>query len=120
MVGLFVVGVVALAHARPTLYADVRRAWNGRDDAALERLLGDDLLVEWRRRLADFERKGWVNEVTIRRGPEVEYVGLVNRAGDAADRFTMAPWSDDERLRDELDDAASVPWRLVAGTPIRV
>jgi predicted lipid-binding transport protein (Tim44 family) len=73
-----------------TLYADVQRAWSERDDAALERMLGDDLLVEWRRRLADFASKGWVNEVTIQRGPEVNYVGLVNREGDDQDRVTVA------------------------------
>lgn len=72
------------------LYADVQRAWTERDDAALERLLGGDLLVEWRRRLADFASKGWVNEVAVRRGPVVEYVGLVNRADVAEDRVTVA------------------------------
>ena len=51
---------------------DIQRAWSERDDAALERMLGADLLVEWRRRLADFASKGWVNEVAIRRGPEVD------------------------------------------------
>ena len=73
-----------------SLYVDIQRAWSERDVAALERMLGPGLLVEWRRRLADFERKGWINEVAITRGPEVEYVGLVNREGDAQDRVTVA------------------------------
>jgi len=72
------------------LYADVQRAWSERDDAALERMLGLALLVEWRRRLADFASKGWVNEVTIQRGPKVDYVGLVNRTGSEEDRVTVA------------------------------
>jgi predicted lipid-binding transport protein (Tim44 family) len=71
------------------LYVAIQQAWSERDDAALERMLGPDLLVEWRRRLADFEAKGWVNEVAVRRGPEVEYVGLVNREGSAEDRVTV-------------------------------
>jgi predicted lipid-binding transport protein (Tim44 family) len=71
------------------LYADVQGAWSKRDDAALERMLGPDLLVEWRRRLADFESKGWHNEVTLRGEPKVEYVGLVNRAGTGSDRVTV-------------------------------
>ena len=73
-----------------SLYTDIQRAWSERDDAALERMLGPDLLAEWRRRLADFARKGWVNEVAITRGPDVEYIGLVNREGDAKDRVTVA------------------------------
>ncbi len=80
----------AVKSSAATLYADVQSAWSARDDAALQRMLGPDLLVEWRRRLADFEAKGWVNEVAIVRGPEVEYVGLVNRAGTAEDRVTVA------------------------------
>jgi predicted lipid-binding transport protein (Tim44 family) len=77
------------AHAA-RLYFDIQAAWSARDDAALARMLGADLLVEWRRRLADFAHKGWVNEVAIRRGPEVDYVGLVNREGLDEDRVTVA------------------------------
>ncbi len=83
----------AAAAVKPSaaaLYVDVQRAWSARDDAALQGMLGADLLVEWRRRLADFERKGWTNEVSIVRGPEVEYVALVNRDGTAEDRVTVA------------------------------
>jgi predicted lipid-binding transport protein (Tim44 family) len=72
------------------LYVDVQRAWTERDDAALARMLGPDLLVEWRRRLADFERRGWVNQVSISDGPKVEYVGLVNREGAVEDRVTVS------------------------------
>jgi predicted lipid-binding transport protein (Tim44 family) len=72
-----------------TLYRGIQRAWGDHDDAALERMLGPDLLVEWRRRLADFARKGWVNEVAIRSGPQVSYVGLANREGTAEDRVTV-------------------------------
>lgn len=71
------------------LYVDVQRAWSMRDDATLERLLGPDLLVEWRHRLADFASKGWVNEVEIRGGPAVELVGLVNRTASAGERVTV-------------------------------
>ena len=71
------------------LYVDVQRAWSERDDEALTRLLGADLLVEWRRRLADFAAHGWVNEVAIRDGPQVGYAGLVNREGVVDDRVTV-------------------------------
>jgi predicted lipid-binding transport protein (Tim44 family) len=85
---VFAAAVVKSAAAK--LYCDIQRAWSERDDAALARMLGPDLLREWRRRLADFAVKGWVNEVSVLRGPEVEYVGLVNREGSAEDRVTVA------------------------------
>jgi hypothetical protein len=46
-------------------------------------------MVEWRRRLDDFDRKGWHNVCEIQHGPEVEYVGLTNRAADTDDRAVV-------------------------------
>ena len=46
-------------------------------------------MVEWRRRLDDFAAKGWRNVVELRKPPEVEYVGLVNRSDDADDRVVV-------------------------------
>jgi predicted lipid-binding transport protein (Tim44 family) len=71
------------------LYRQVQRAWDARDDDALARHLGQDLLVEWRRRLADFRRKGWHNRVEIMGDVQVEYLGLVNREDDDEDRVTV-------------------------------
>jgi predicted lipid-binding transport protein (Tim44 family) len=106
---------LAVKASAGALYVDVQRAWSERDDGALARMLGPDLLVEWRRRLADFEHKGWVNEVSIRDGPKVEYVGLVNREGAVEDRVTVSitatlhsvvrTTDGDIITRDEDDDA---------------
>jgi predicted lipid-binding transport protein (Tim44 family) len=41
------------------------------------------------RRLDDFDRKGWHNVCELRTGPQVEYVGLVNREDDADDRVVV-------------------------------
>jgi predicted lipid-binding transport protein (Tim44 family) len=71
------------------VYQAITEAWNARDRAALERLLGHDLAVEWSRRLDDFDRRGWHNTTEVRSGPVFEYVGLVNRSGDAEDRVTV-------------------------------
>jgi predicted lipid-binding transport protein (Tim44 family) len=84
---VFAAAVVKTAAAK--LYCDIQQAWSARDVAALVGLLGPDLLLEWRRRLADFAAKGWVNEVSVLRGPVVEYVGIVNREGSAEDRVTV-------------------------------
>jgi predicted lipid-binding transport protein (Tim44 family) len=80
----------AVKTAAAALYGALQRAWSERDDAALERMLGPDLRVEWRRRLADFAQKGWVNEVKILKGPDVRYAGLVNREGTGEDRVTVS------------------------------
>ncbi|MEW6472416.1 MAG: TIM44-like domain-containing protein [Actinomycetota bacterium] len=71
------------------LHADIIAAWNKEDSRTLAELLGRDLLVEWKRRLKDFKRKGWHNVSTVLHEPTVEYVGLVNRPGDAEDRVVV-------------------------------
>jgi predicted lipid-binding transport protein (Tim44 family) len=71
------------------LHHRIVEAWSGRDRDRLGALLGPDLLVEWNRRLDDFDRKGWHNVCEIVRGPAVEYVGLTNREADADDRAVV-------------------------------
>ncbi|MDX8151036.1 TIM44-like domain-containing protein [Patulibacter brassicae] len=75
-----------LAAAAGELFTAVQRAWDDRDRDAMARLLGPDLLEEWRRRLDDFDRKRWHSRVRVTATPEVRLVGLVNRAADADDR----------------------------------
>lgn len=71
------------------LYRAVYDAWTDRDHARLAALLGPDLMKEWELRLDDFDRKGWHNVSEIERGPEVEYLGMVNREDDDEDRVTV-------------------------------
>lgn len=71
------------------LFTAIQLAWDAGDAKLLASLVGDDLLVEWRRRLADFARKGWRNRVRVLAGPTVAYVGLVNREQDADDRVVV-------------------------------
>src|SRR6266511_34861 len=47
------------------LFKAAQMAWDARDRGALARLVGPDLLVEWIRRLDDFERKRWHNRVEV-------------------------------------------------------
>ena len=83
------------------LYLGVVKAWSDGDRAGLRERIGGDLLVEWERRLDDFERKGWHNICEVDRGPTVEYLGLVNRADDADDRVTVRV---EARLHDYVTD----------------
>ena len=71
------------------LFLAAQRAWDARDHAALERLVGSELLVEWGRRLDDFAKKGWHNRVRVHGAPECTYIGLVNRQGDDEDRVVV-------------------------------
>ncbi|HEX6651355.1 MAG TPA: TIM44-like domain-containing protein [Thermoleophilaceae bacterium] len=71
------------------LFRAAQMAWDARDRAALAKLVGPDLLVEWNRRLDDFDRKHWHNRVQVLADPEVRYVGITNREDDAEDRAVV-------------------------------
>jgi predicted lipid-binding transport protein (Tim44 family) len=85
------------------LFKQIQAAWDRNDRAALSRLVGPDLLVEWNRRLDDLDRRGWRNRVQIIGEPTVEYVGL-NHKGDAkTDTVTVRI---EAKLRDYVEDRA--------------
>jgi len=71
------------------LFKAAQMAWDARDREALARLVGADLLVEWNRRLDDFDRKGWHNRVEVIGEPTVLYVGITNREDDTEDRAVV-------------------------------
>jgi predicted lipid-binding transport protein (Tim44 family) len=71
------------------LFVGIQKAWDAGDRARLRRLVGGDLLVEWERRLDDFDARGWRSRVRVVEAPKVEYVGLVNRAADEDDRAVV-------------------------------
>ena len=71
------------------LFRAAQMAWDARDRAALAKLVGPDLLVEWNRRLDNFDRKHWHNRVEVVAEPEVRYVGITNREDDAEDRAVV-------------------------------
>ena len=71
------------------LFRAAQMAWDARDRPALARLVGPDLLVEWTRRLDDFDQKGWHNRVEVVADPTVLYVGLTNREEDDEDRAVV-------------------------------
>ena len=75
--------------AATDLFTAVQAAWDARDRATLASLCGADLIVEWERRLDDFERRGWYNRVKLTRPCTVEYLGLVNREGTDEDRVVV-------------------------------
>jgi predicted lipid-binding transport protein (Tim44 family) len=72
-----------------SLFLEAQAAWDARDRARLARVVGPDLMVEWSRRLDDFDAKGWHNRVEVLEDPEIRYVGLVNREDDEEDRAVV-------------------------------
>src|SRR3954468_9973864 len=53
------------------LFKDIQSAWDARDRGKLADMVGPDLMVEWKCRLDDFDRKGWHNRVNVKLGPEI-------------------------------------------------
>ncbi len=68
-----------MREAGAQLFTDIQLAWSNDDRIALRGLITPELLVEWERRLDDFERKGWRNHVEPVGPPKVEYVGILRR-----------------------------------------
>jgi predicted lipid-binding transport protein (Tim44 family) len=84
------------------LYTACQVAWDARDREKLASMVGKDLLVEWNKRLDDFQAKGWHNRVEVLGTPGVEYLGLVNREDEADDRVVVRITA---RQRDYVQDA---------------
>jgi len=82
-------GADAVERDAKALFIEAQRAWDARDRARLAELVGEDLLVEWNRRLDDFDRKGWHNRVEVVGEPTVLYVGITNREDDTEDRAVV-------------------------------
>ncbi|MGH2860284.1 MAG: TIM44-like domain-containing protein [Solirubrobacteraceae bacterium] len=72
-------GPTAVREAGAQLFADIQSAWSADNRLALRGLITPELLVEWERRLDDFERRGWRNVVEPAGPPKVEYIGLMRR-----------------------------------------
>jgi predicted lipid-binding transport protein (Tim44 family) len=71
------------------LFEEIQAAWDAGDRRRLRERVGRDLMVEWERRLDDFDRRGWRNRVSVLSGPEIQYVSMTNRADDRDDRVVV-------------------------------
>jgi predicted lipid-binding transport protein (Tim44 family) len=95
-------GPQAVRTAAAQLFTDIQLAWSADDRITLRGLITPALLVEWERRLDDFERKGWRNVVEPTGEPTVEYVGIRRREhGDDGDRVIVRI---EAKLRDYVID----------------
>jgi predicted lipid-binding transport protein (Tim44 family) len=72
-----------------SLFLEAQSAWDARDRERLAKVVGEDLMIEWSRRLDDFDSKGWHNRVEVLDEPQIQYVGLVNREDDEEDRAVV-------------------------------
>jgi predicted lipid-binding transport protein (Tim44 family) len=71
------------------LFEEIQAAWDAGDRQRLRDRVGRNLMVEWDRRLDDFERRGLRNRVSVLSGPEIKYVSMTNRADDRDDRVVV-------------------------------
>ncbi len=73
--------------AAAELFSEIQEAWSASNRGWLGALVAPELLEEWRRRLDDFDRRGWHNRVELVEAPKVDYVGLKRSGG--AQRVTV-------------------------------
>ncbi len=83
------------------LFLEIERAWDAGDRLTMRKLVAADLLVEWERRLDDFQRRGWTNHVQPIGEPKVEYVGLARTGNPDTDKVVVKL---DARLKDYVVD----------------
>jgi predicted lipid-binding transport protein (Tim44 family) len=83
------------------LFRAVQAAWSQDDREAITHLAGPELAHEWRRRLADFDRRGWRNEVAVEGPVDVEYIGIAHRGSERGDHVVVRLSA---RLRDVVVD----------------
>jgi predicted lipid-binding transport protein (Tim44 family) len=83
------------------LFRAIQSAWTKDDRAALARLVGTDLMVEWERRLTAFALRGWENRVDIHGPVHADYVGLRNGPDDRSKRACVRLTA---RVRDVVID----------------
>jgi predicted lipid-binding transport protein (Tim44 family) len=83
------------------LFSDIQQAWDAGDRRLLGVLAAPDLMVEWERRLDDFDRRGWRNHVQLLGEPKVELVGLRHKGDPATDYVVVKI---DARMKDYVVD----------------
>jgi predicted lipid-binding transport protein (Tim44 family) len=71
------------------LFVEIQAAWTDRNRGRLHQIVGPDLMVEWERRLDDFDRRGWHNIVQVLEGPTVQYISLANHGERELDRVVI-------------------------------
>jgi predicted lipid-binding transport protein (Tim44 family) len=91
-------------HVRATareLFFAIEKAWDAGDRIRMRGLISPDLLVEWERRLDDFDRRGWRNHVEPIGQPTITYVNLHRTGDEATDRVVVKV---DARVKDYAVD----------------
>jgi predicted lipid-binding transport protein (Tim44 family) len=85
------------------LFVEVQAAWSAEDRNKLRTLVAPELLAEWERRLDDFQRRGWHNQVDVINEPTVTYVGLSRTGREIEDRVVVKI---EAKLKDYVEDGA--------------
>jgi predicted lipid-binding transport protein (Tim44 family) len=83
------------------LFSDIQLAWDAGDRGRLATLAAPALMVEWSRRMDDFDRRGWRNHVQLLSEPSVELVGLTRKGDPDTDNVVVRI---DARMKDYVVD----------------
>jgi predicted lipid-binding transport protein (Tim44 family) len=83
------------------LFSDIQGAWDTGDRNRLASLAAPDLMVEWNRRLDDFDRRGWRNHLQLLGEPSVQLVGLTRKGDPRTDNVVVRI---DARMKDYVVD----------------
>ena len=83
------------------LFTEIQHAWDAGDRHRLSTLAGPDLMVEWNRRMDDFDRRGWRNHVELLGQPSAELVGLTRKGDPDTDNVVVRI---DARMKDYVVD----------------
>jgi len=83
------------------LFTEIQEAWDAGDRARLGTLAAPELMVEWDRRLDDYDRRGWRNHVQLLGQPTIELVGLTHKGDPATDNVVVRI---DARMKDFVID----------------
>jgi predicted lipid-binding transport protein (Tim44 family) len=90
-----------LVESATKLFEEIQHAWDAGDRTHLATLAAPDLMVEWDRRLDDFNRRGWRNHVQLLGEPKIELVGLTHKGDPATDNVVFRV---DARMKDFVID----------------
>ena len=80
-----VFGAATVRTAAASLFRATQAAWDAADRDALARISAPEILADWLARLDGNAADGIRYRVEVLRGPEIDYVGLVDEPGDGGD-----------------------------------
>jgi predicted lipid-binding transport protein (Tim44 family) len=84
-----VFGAAAVRAATASLFREMQSAWDAADRERLTRISAQGLMADWTARLEDNETAGVRYRVAVLKGPDVDYVRVMDDPDDSADHVCV-------------------------------